>query len=404
MKRTALYLVLSLVFLEWLDFSLYLYLAKAVFANDFFPASTYSLMLSFALFGAAYIARPMGGWLFGRQADLTGRRQPMVFSAALMGFATLGICVLPDFNDIGLFATWGLLLMRILQGIALGGEVNTSAMFLVEHHPRRPLVAGSLVAASGALGMFIGGALAALVQYAHIPWLWRFIFAIVGTISIAICVKRNQLQESPEFAAKPLATVNNRWRSHSRGIINIAAVGAYVSVTVYLCNVFWVSYSIDKQLWSPIQGYCIGALAQLSSALLAIPIARLCKREWAGYLLKLSMLIALFTAPILFYVTQQHWALLALLCLLGYILANALLCSSMYYFFYLQLPTQYRCRGVSTTYAVAASLGAFSLPVAQYTVTIDHLYWLPGAWVSVVAVTSLILIRATSQKDKSYAI
>ena len=335
MKRTALYLVLSLVCLEWLDFSLYLYLAKAVFAKDFFPASNYSLMLSFALFGAAYIARPLGGWLFGRQADLTGRRKPMVFSAALMGVATLGICVLPTFNEIGQLATWSLLLMRVLQGIALGGEVNTSAMFLVEHHPTHPLVAGSLVAASGALGMFIGGALAALVQYAQIPWLWRLIFAIVGVVSIGICVKRNQLQESPEFAAQRLGPMQGVWH-HWRGLINIAAVGAYIAVTVYLCNVFWVSYAIDKQLWSPIQGSCIGAIAQFSSALLAIPIARLCKREWSAHLLKLSMLTTVFSAPLLFYATEQHWVHIALLCLLGYIIANALLCSSMYYFFYLQ--------------------------------------------------------------------
>lgn len=165
MKQKALILVLALVFLEWLDFSLYLYLAKSVFAAKFFPLSVYSLELTFALFAAAYFARPVGGWLFGRKADLSGRRNPMVFSAALMGLATLGIALLPGYAQIGLWATWGLLLLRMAQGLALGGEINTSAMFLVEHHPQRPLLAGSLVAAGGAFGMFIGSALATLLQY-----------------------------------------------------------------------------------------------------------------------------------------------------------------------------------------------------------------------------------------------
>lgn len=144
-------------FFEWLDFSLYLYLARSVFAKEFFPASNYSLMLSFALFAAAYFARPLGGWLFGRAADLNGRRHPMLLSAALMGMATLGICLLPNYQQIGLAATWGLLLLRIAQALALGGEINTSAMFLVEHYRRKPLIAGGLVAVSSALGMFMGG-------------------------------------------------------------------------------------------------------------------------------------------------------------------------------------------------------------------------------------------------------
>lgn len=405
MKRSALLLVLSLVFLEWLDFSLYLYLAKAIFANEFFPTSAYSLTLSFALFAAAFIARPVGGWLFGRQADLKGRRKPMVFSAALMGLATIGICLLPDYTQIGLFATWGLLVLRIAQGLALGGEINTSAMFLVEHHPKNPLIAGSLVAASGALGMFMGGMLAVLVQSTTVTWLWRIIFALVGGVSLWVCRKRKQLQESPEFRYEEAHKKPLRWRSHWKGLLNIAVIGAYVSVTVYLCNVFWVSYAIDKQLWSNVQCTWIGSLAQLASALLAIPIARYAKASWNTHLLQASMVVTIFAAPLLFYFTQQGMALMVIVSLLGYVAANALLCSALYYFLYLQLPTQYRCRGVSTVYALAASLGALSLPVAQQAVTIAHYHWFPGFWVCIVAITSLVAIQANNSiRNVAYAI
>ena len=405
MKRSALLLVLSLVFLEWLDFSLYLYLAKAIFANEFFPASAYSLTLSFALFAAAFIARPVGGWLFGRQADLNGRRKPMVFSAALMGLATIGICLLPGYSQIGLFATWGLLVLRMAQGLALGGEINTSAMFLVEHHPKNPLIAGSLVAASGALGMFMGGMLAVLVQSTTITWLWRIIFALVGGISLWVCRKRKQLQESPEFRYEETQKQPLLWRLHWKGLLNIAVVGAYVSVTVYLCNVFWVSYAIDKQLWSNIQCAWIGSLAQLASALLAIPIARYAKIAWNTHLLQASMVVTIFAAPLLFYFTEQGVAVMVLVSLLGYGTANALLCSTLYYFLYLQLPTQYRCQGVSTVYALAASLGALSLPIAQQAVTISHYYWFPGLWVCIVAITSLVAIQVNhSIRTVSYAI
>ncbi len=393
MKRSQLFLVLSLIFLEWLDFSLYLYLAKAVFANEFFPTSSYSLMLTFALFAAAYIARPVGGWLFGRRADLTGRRKPMVFSAALMGLATLGICVLPGYAQIGTIATWGLLLLRMAQGLALGGEINTSAMFLVEHHSHNPLVAGSLVAASGAAGMFMGGMLAALVQSTTVPWVWRAIFAVVGLVSLWVCQKRKQLQESPEFRDEQSRVTLATWQLHWQGLLNIAAVGAYVSVTVYLCNAFWVSFAIDKHLWSNVQCAWAGSLAQFASALLALPIAWFAKPKWNKGLLQASMLTTMFAAPLLFYLTEQKLTTFVIFPLLGYVLANALLCSSLFYFLYLQLPAQYRCRGVSTVWALAASLGALSLPIAEQAVTIANWYWFPGLWVSAIAIMALFTLR-----------
>ncbi|WP_051555251.1 MFS transporter [Legionella fairfieldensis] len=391
MKQSALFLVLALVFLEWLDFSLYLYLAKTVFADLFFPPSSYSLTLSFALFAAAYLARPVGGWLFGREADLSGRRKPMVFSAALMGVATLGICLLPGYAQIGVWATWGLLVLRMAQGLALGGEINTSAMFLVEHHPHKPLLAGSLVAASGALGLFMGGAMAALLQYGELSAMWRVVFALVAAISLWVCRLRKRLPESPEFHQNSIS-LNEVWQIHWRGLLNIAIIGAFVSVTVYLCNVFWVSFATDKQLWSKTQCAWTGSLAQLASAVLALPMAYFSKPHQAFRLMQISMLLVSLVAPLLFYFTFHAQPLFVLIALLGYAVANALICASLYYYLYLQLPAQCRCRGVSTVWALAASLGAASLPVAEQAIQ-QGVFWLPGFLVNMVALLSLIFLR-----------
>jgi len=393
MKLPALIMVLAMVFLEWLDFSLYLYLAKAVFAAQFFPASSYNLIPTSASFAAAYLARPVGGWLFGREADLNGRRKPMVFSAALMGIATLGICILPGYTQVGIIASWGLLALRIAQGLALGGEANTSAMFLVEHFPRQPLFAGSMVAASGALGMFMGGMLAAIIQSITAPWAWRVVFAVVGLVSLWVCRLRKQLRESPEFIREPLVVTPSFWHLHWRGLLNVAAAGAYVSVTVYLCNVFWLSFAIDKQLWSTVQCAWIASLAQCASALLALPIAYFAKPSWNNRLLQTSMLIIACSAPALFYYTAQQFIPGVLIALCAYVLTNALLCASLYYFLYQQLPPHYRCRGVSTVWAISATLGAICLPIAQQAVSISGAYWLPGLVVTLVALSTLIIIR-----------
>ncbi|KTD36450.1 proline/glycine betaine transporter-like protein [Legionella nautarum] len=399
MKRSSLALVLALIFLEWLDFSLYLYLAKSVFADDFFPPSSYSLMLSFALFAAAYFARPVGGWFFGRKADLSGRRNPMVFSAALMGFATLGICLLPTYAQIGLLAPWGLLGLRIAQGLALGGEINTSAMFLVEHHPKRPLMAGSLVAASGALGMFFGASLATLLQYLNILWAWRLIFAVVAMVSLGVCRLRKRLRESPEFQ-KENRSIRTIWRAHWRGLLNIAILGAFVSVMVYICNVFWVSFAIDKQLWTKTQCAWLGSLAQLLSALFAIPIAYFSQPSQVYRLMQASMVVISLAAPCLFFFTTVYLSQAVLLSVLGYALGNALACSVLYYLLYLQLPAQYRCQGVSTVWALAASLGAVSLPLAEQAVKLGA-NWLPGVLVSTVAILSLLFFRSKQRSSKN---
>jgi len=393
MKRSGLLLVLTIIFLEWLDFSLYLYLAKAVFSIDFFPKSSHSLALAFALFATGYLARPVGGWLFGRAADLNGRRNPMVYSAGLMGLATLGICMLPGFEQIGVVATWALLGLRIAQGLALGGEMNTSAMFLVEHHPRSPLIAGSLAASSGALGMFIGGVLAALIQYQTTPWAWRIVFAGMGGVSLWVCHLRKQLRESPEFNPHPPPAAQNSWKLHWRGMLNIATIGAYVSVTVYLCNVFWLSFAIDRHLWSSVQCAWVGSFAQCASVLFALPIACLAKPAWSSRLLQASMLVISIAAPALFYFTAKNMVGGVLVSLLAYALTNGLICSSLFYFLYQQLPSHYRCRGVSTIWAIAASLGAIALPVAEQVVTAAGVFWFPGMLVTVMALMSFMVIR-----------
>lgn len=391
MKPAVIILALMLVFLEWMDFSLYLYLAKSVFALEFFPATSQNLMLSFAVFAAAYLARPLGGWLFGRRADKRGRREPMMYSAALMGLSTLGICLLPGYAAIGSWAAWGLLFFRIGQGLALGGEMNTSAMFLVEHHRSRRLFAGSLMAASGAMGMFAGGALAALIQWFAVPGLWRLAFALLGFLSLLLCCLRKQLQESPEFLQKSSA-LQPHWQSHWRGIVNIAAVAAFVSVFVYLCNVLWVSFAIDMKVMA--KTYCVwaGALAQLSSALLALLIAFFCRDKQVTGLLKLSMLLMIFVAPLLFYSTAHGRLPLLFLSLAGYALANGLLCASLYYFLYLQLPVHVRCTGVSLVWGLAASAGATSLPIAQQAITQGR-YAFPAIMVSLVAFAAWMALQ-----------
>ncbi len=391
MNPRALILALSLVLLEWLDFSLYLYLAKSVFAREFFAANSQSLMLSFAVFAAAYLARPLGGWLFGRKADKSGRRTPMVYSAALMGLSTLGMCLLPGYAILGPWAVWGLLLFRIGQGLALGGEMKTSAMFFVEHHSQRRLFAGSLIAISAALGMFVGGALAATIQYLEWNGLWRLVFAGLGMISLWICSLRQQLQESPEFL-KSLTIKAAPWQTYWPAMLNIAALGIFISVSVYLCNVFWASFASDQGLMSGLACTWTAAFAQLLAAIFALFIAMHCQDHQVYHLMKSSMLLMALVAPVLFYSTVKGFLPLALLSVAAYSVANGLFSSSLYYFLYLQLPVKIRCTAISIIWGLAASVGAISLPVAQKAAQMGQV-WVVAAMVFMAAVLAHVVLR-----------
>lgn len=400
-KRMSLWIVIALSLLEWLDFTLYLYLAKSVFAQIFFPPSSYNITLSFALFAAAYLARPLGGWLFGLTADRQGRRKPMMTSAALMGIATIGICLLPGYAQLGMWATGGLLSLRLLQGLALGGEMNTSGLFLIELHRKAPLKAGSLVAAGGAFGMFIGGALAALLHCIVYPNAWRVVFALIGGLSLWVCSLRKQLPESPEFQLYSPMTWASFWKMHWQGLLNIASMAAFVSTMVYLCNVYWVSFATDHHLWSTTTCAWLGALAQLGSALIAWPIACMAPAASCMRLLQSSMVFMGITAPLLFYFTAQGNCLAVAIMLLAYIVSNGLVCASLYYFLYLQLPSQYRCRGVSTVWALSASIGPICLPIAHQAMAHHQGYWFPGLMVSFMAAIGLYCMGRHTKKVES---
>ncbi|MCC5791401.1 MAG: MFS transporter [Legionellaceae bacterium] len=369
-------IVLGLIFIEWLDFSLYLYLANPIFARLYFPHSDNNLVLSFAVFAVAYLARPLGGWWLGRMADRQGRRRPMLWSALLMGGGTIGIGLLPGYAQWGLLAPWLLLLCRIAQGLALGGEVNTAALFLIEHHPTQPLKAGGLAAASGALGMFAGGLLATVLQQ-QAEGLWRLVFVLAGVASCGLFYARKQLAESPEFQGRalPLAAI---WQRHRLALLRIASTAAFVSLMVYLCNIFWVNLARQLHLWPQRSLPLIGALVQLASALLALPLAFRLRSLWVTHLMRLSYGSIMLSAILLFYGTVHQQGGMVLGGLLAYVVGNASLCAGLYYYLYTQLPATCRCFAVSLLWAIAASIGALSLPVAQRLSQAGYYYFAPA--------------------------
>jgi MFS family permease len=193
--------------LEWYDFFLYGFTAALVFGKLFFPgySSLAATLASFGTLAVGFVARPLGGVLFGHYGDRIGRKRMLVITISVMGGSSFLIGVLPGFDAIGIAAPVLLTLLRFLQGIGLGGEWGGAVLLAIEHAPaRRQGYYGSLVQLGAGIGLALAtsilmGSSALLDQQAFLSWGWRipFLFSIL-LLAIGLYI-RLRVEESPAF-------------------------------------------------------------------------------------------------------------------------------------------------------------------------------------------------------------
>jgi MFS family permease len=191
---------------EWYDFYLYATLAP-FFATLFFPTGneTASLLSAFATYAAGFIVRPFGALVFGRIGDLVGRKYTFLVTIVVMGVATIAVGLLPTYEQIGIAAPILLTVLRLLQGLALGGEYGGAATFVAEHAPtERRGYATSWIQTTATLGFFlsllvIGVARIALDADTFKSWGWRIPFGFSALLLVFSVYIRLKLDESPVF-------------------------------------------------------------------------------------------------------------------------------------------------------------------------------------------------------------
>ena len=243
--------------IEWYDFFIYGTAAATVFGPRFFPqiSPMAATLASFATFGVGFVARPIGGIVMGHFGDRVGRKSMLVWSLMLMGFSTLGIGLLPDYSQIGVAAPVLLIVLRLLQGFALGGEWGGAVLMSVEHAPdgRRGFY-GSVVALGLPLGIVLSNAVflvsSVLVDpAAFVAWGWRVPFlASAILIGVGLFIRLG-LGESPAFAEirrrghTRRAPVVDVLRNSSRTVL--LAAGSYTGISAlgYIGLVYYVSYA-----------------------------------------------------------------------------------------------------------------------------------------------------------------
>ena len=195
--------------IEWYDFFIFSSLTAIVFNKLFFPAGDpfVSTMLAYATFAVGFLVRPLGGALFGHFGDKIGRRPLLILTLAVMGIATFLIGVLPTYAQIGILAPMALLLMRVLQGLALGGEWGGAVLMAYEHSDKKNRARyASFPQAGLALGLCLSTATIAILSAsmsneAFLDWGWRIPFILsLLLLGLGLFI-RAKVMETPQFTA-----------------------------------------------------------------------------------------------------------------------------------------------------------------------------------------------------------
>lgn len=259
--------------LEFFDFTTYAFFAVYI-GETFFPAhdALISVMLSVAVFGVGFITRPLGGLFIGAFADRAGRKPAMLLTIGLITVGTLGLAVTPSYEHIGLAAPVIVILCRLIQGFALGGEVGPSSSYLIEIAPpgRRGLYGSWQLASQGVASLtagIVGVALTlSLTREQMLAWGWRVPFLLgLALIPIAVFLRRH-MPESLEHGAPGEAVQNPlvEIRNHIRPIFLSLMLILGTTISTYAA-IYMTTYAITTLELSAVVGMMATVVFGLST-------------------------------------------------------------------------------------------------------------------------------------------
>jgi MFS family permease len=269
--------------LEYYDFFIYATAASLIFPQLFFPSEnpTVAIVASLATYGVGYVARPIGAFFLGHWGDTHGRRTVLLVCMFLMGFSTMAVGLLPTYQQVGLLAPVLLVVLRLIQGFAVAGEISGASSMILEHAPfgRRGFFASFTLQ-----GVQAGQILAAAVFLplaAYMPeaafnsWGWRVPFLASVVVIIAGYIIRRRVDETPAFTdenahgAVPKAPIVEAFRQSWKDMVRVTCM-ALMNVIPVVATIFGAAYAVqpaygigfakEVYLWIPVVGNIIAVL------------------------------------------------------------------------------------------------------------------------------------------------
>ncbi|GLS29624.1 Sugar phosphate permease [Mesorhizobium albiziae] len=363
--------------LEWYDFFIFAASTVLVFNKVFFPASDpfAATLLGLGTFAVGFLARPFGGIVFGIIGDRIGRKNTLIVSLLMMGAATVMIGLLPSYETIGIAAPLILLVIRVIQGIAVGGEATGALTIVAESMPaaNRGFWTSFPMASGPAANVLALGVLA-LVQWqlgeeAFLAWGWRIPFLLSVVLIMLGFWARRQVDESPAFlAAKaensaPHAPLKEALETQKASMTKVFFVKAAENTLLYLFSTFVLLLATTKLGLTQAQAIDVVWLASLISLPVILGSGWLSDRIGRQPVMITGFVVATIAAFVLFTLPEGaapnaiRWRAIFALC------AHGILLGGLASYVTEMFPTRVRYTALSASYQLASVLGGSIAPL-----------------------------------------
>ena len=269
--------------LEYYDFFIYATAASLIFPQIFFPSSDpkVAIVASLATYGVGYVARPIGAFFLGHWGDTHGRKTVLLVCMFLMGFSTMAVGILPTYQQVGWFAPALLVVLRLIQGFAVAGEISGASSMILEHAPfgRRGFFASFTLQGVQAGQILAAAVFLPLAHYmpedAFNAWGWRVPFLLSFVVIVAGYIIRREVAETPAFAeegehgevpkAPIVQAITNSWKDMLRvvcmALMNVIPVVTAIFGAAYAVQPgYGIGFSKDVYLWIPVLGNILAVL------------------------------------------------------------------------------------------------------------------------------------------------
>lgn len=400
---------------EWYDW--YAYSAFSLyFAHIFFPQDnpTAQLLNTAGIFAVGFLMRPVGGWIFGRIADRTGRKKAMTTSVLLMSFGSLMIAVTPGYASIGLAAPAILLVARMLQGLSVGGEYGTSATYLSEvaTSNRRgfyssfqyvTLIGGQLIA----LGLQLLLQKLFLTSEQLLNWGWRIPFVAGAILSLIALYLRSNLEETEAFKNKINAGEKRgsikELLQYPKSIATVVGLTLGGTIAFYTYSTYMQKFLVNTVHLTKDQSTMLSFISLLFFAIIQPMFGILSDRIGRRpLLLAFGVLGTLCTVPLLTTLSNTtslwhiFWLLMtALIIVSGYTSINAIVKAELF-------PAQIRALGVGLPYAITVAIfGGSAEYIALYLKNIGHESWFYWFVTGCIFISLVVYLTMKDTKNNS---
>ncbi len=398
---------------EWYDWAIYATFTPFIASQLFSKADPASAVLStLAIFAVGFVARPFGGFLFGWIGDRVGRKASMTLAVGLASLGSLMIGIAPTFASVGAWASLMLLVARLVQGLAHGGELPSSQTYLAEMAPKEHRgFWATLIYFSGTVGILFGillGAILNMVLSTEVmnAWGWRIPFLIGAAMGLYALIMRARLHESDIFegesAAEKRAPIWPQIVQHRKQALQVIGLTVGLTVIYYIWGVVAPSYAttalkIDRgeALWAGVIGNVVFIAALPFWGKLSDRIGRK-KVLWAG-----AIGSAVMHFPMTWLLKDSAWQLaVGMSVMLIFIAASAAIVPAVYTELF---PTSIRTVGVGVPYSICVAVFGGTAPYLQQwlgtTLQLPILFNVYAVALLLVSAASIFTIPETRGKD-----